>query len=70
MQYQPYSNMKKLVKNGLTNLRIGQELAELGGYRWDLRNNSLQWSPKVYDIYDIDDVAQKPSLMTFHLIVW
>ncbi len=46
MQYQPYSNMKKLVKNGLTNLRIEQELAELGGYRWDLKTTLCSGLPK------------------------
>ncbi|PAU95800.1 hypothetical protein CK503_01710 [Aliifodinibius salipaludis] len=53
------------LRHTLTNMRIGQELADLGSWRWDLKNNSLLWSPKVYDIYDIDNVAQKPSVELF-----
>ena len=53
------------LRQTLTNMRVGQELADLGSWRWDLKNDSLQWSPKVYDIYDIDDVAQKPSVELF-----
>jgi PAS domain S-box-containing protein len=53
------------LKKTLTNMRIGQELADLGSWRWDLKNNSLFWSPKVYDIYDIADVSQKPSVERF-----
>lgn len=53
------------LKKTLTNMRIGQELADLGSWRWDLNNDTLHWSPKVYDIYGIEEVSQKPSMELF-----
>lgn len=57
--------MQNQLKKAMTDMRIGQELANLGSWRWDLENNTLQWSPKVYDIYDVADVSQKPSVELF-----
>ena len=49
----------------LTNKNIGQELAELGSWGWDLRTDQLEWSQKVYDICGIEDINQKPTLSHF-----
>ncbi|WP_138431563.1 PAS domain S-box protein [Fodinibius saliphilus] len=49
------------LKKTLTNLNLGQELAEVGSWRWEVVKNSMEWSKKTYDIYDFD-IKQKPSL--------
>ncbi|NGP87585.1 PAS domain S-box protein [Fodinibius halophilus] len=49
------------LKKTLTNLNLGQELAEVGSWRWEIGDNTMEWSKKIYDIYDFD-IMQKPSV--------
>ncbi|MEL7833820.1 PAS domain S-box protein [Fodinibius sp. Rm-B-1B1-1] len=53
-------NQEKL-RQAITNLNIGQDLANVGSFRWDRDKDYLQWSEKVFDIYGIDDVSIKPT---------
>lgn len=35
-------------------LQRSQEIAQIGSYIWDLRDDSLQWSPNMYEIHGLD----------------
>ena len=53
-------NQTKL-RQAITNLNIGQDLANVGSFRWTRDKDYLQWSEKVFDIYGIDDISIKPT---------
>jgi len=52
------------LKHTLTTLNIGQQLANLGSWRWKPKSNKVEWSERVYDIYEID-IVKKPSINLF-----
>ena len=58
-------NTQKKLKQTLTNLSIGQELAEVGSWTWDVQSDDIKWSEKVYDICGVKNISQKPTLDLF-----
>ena len=56
---------QKKLRKTLTNLAIGQELAEVGSWTWNIEKGSIKWSEKVYDICGIDNVSLKPTIDLF-----
>ena len=57
--------IQKKLKSTLTNLAIGQELAEVGSWTWNIKNHDIKWSEKVYDICGIKNVSLKPTIELF-----
>jgi PAS domain S-box-containing protein len=45
-----------------------QDVAKLGGFDWDLKNNSIYWSPELRQIFGVD-AAFKPTLESFGAMV-
>lgn len=52
------------LRQTLTNLNIGQQLANVGSWKWEPQSGKVEWSNKVYDIYDIN-IIEKPSIELF-----
>lgn len=46
----------------LTKLNYSQELANVGGWRWEPQTNNLEWTEKIYDIYGVEDENKEPTL--------
>jgi PAS domain S-box-containing protein len=39
----------------IAHMRIGQQLAKLGSWLWDVRDNRVVWSPGLFELYGIRD---------------
>ncbi|MEM7020219.1 MAG: PAS domain S-box protein, partial [Pseudomonadota bacterium] len=46
--------MLEAVKESETSLNTAQKIARLGSWNWDLRENHLQWSDMMYEIYGLE----------------
>lgn len=55
---------QKLLQDAATLMKQGQDLANLGNWKWNLLTNEIQWSDSIYNIYGLDDHSLK---MTFEI---
>ncbi|MDD5717559.1 MAG: diguanylate cyclase [Sulfuricurvum sp.] len=49
----------------LTNLRQAEKIAQIGNWHLDLRNNKLDWSDEIFQIFELDKETFEPNYTTF-----
>ncbi|GBF48666.1 PAS domain S-box protein [Leptospira ryugenii] len=44
------------------NLRLAMDVSRLGFWKWDVHKNHIEWSPRVYEIYDLSEEEFQGSI--------
>jgi formate hydrogenlyase transcriptional activator len=60
-----HHELESKVQERTKELTAAQHIAHLGSWRWNMIDNTVQWSPELYKLLDIDPRKVKPSKMTF-----